>query len=87
MYTIEAFAKNKNMKKLTKILLILFVLVTIPALVMGKSIFKGISPTDKGFSFNFDTQGIIAIVLAAISLALGTYLYLMIAGLAAIRDR
>ncbi len=76
MYTIEAFAKNKNMKKLTKILLILFVLVTIPALVMGKSIFNGISPTDKGFSFNFDTQAIIAIVLAAISFALGTYLYI-----------
>ena len=64
------------MKKSTKILLVLFVLVTIPALVLGSSIFAGIQATENGFVFNFDTKGIIAIILSVASVLLGTILYL-----------
>ena len=64
------------MKTSTKILLILFILVTIPALVLGGSIFAGIKATENGFVFDFDTKGIIAIVLSIISTILGTILYI-----------
>lgn len=60
----------------TKILLVLFILVTIPALVLGGSIFAGIKATENGFVFDFDTKGIIAIVLSIISTILGTILYI-----------
>ena len=63
------------MKTSTKILLVLFILVTIPALVLGGSIFAGIKATENGFVFDFDTKGIIAIVLSIISTILGTILY------------
>ena len=63
------------MKMSTKILLVLFILVTIPALVLGGSIFAGIKATENGFVFDFDTKGIIAIVLSIISTILGTILY------------
>ena len=64
------------MKMSTKILLVLFILVTIPALVLGGSIFAGIKATENGFVFDFDTKGIIAIVLSIISTILGTILYI-----------
>ncbi len=76
MYTINSFAKDIYMRKLTKILLIIFVLTLVPTLIMGKSIIKGIVPQEKGFAFNFDTQGIIALVLLVLTLINGIYLYI-----------
>lgn len=75
MYTFLPFAKNKGMRKSTKILLILFVLTLIPSIVLGRYIFAGITPTENGFSFNFDTLGIVAIVLMVISNILGFILF------------
>ena len=43
---------------------------------MGKSIIDGIIPTDKGFKLIFSTQGIIALILAIITLVLGTILFI-----------
>ena len=76
MYTFYAFAKNKNMKRITKILLIIFFVTLLPTLFMGKSIIDGIIPTDKGFKLIFSTQGIIALILAIITLVLGTILFI-----------
>ena len=75
MNTFSLFANNTSMKKSTKILLALFVLVTIPSLVLGGSILSGIKATDNGFVFDFDTKGIIALALTAISIVLGSILY------------
>lgn len=75
MYTNLPFAKNKGMRKSTKVLLILFVLTFIPAIVLGGSVFKGIIPTDNGFSFNFEVKGIIAIVLMVVSSIFGFVLF------------
>lgn len=75
MYTNLAFAKNKYMRKSTKILLIIYILVLIPSLVLGRYIFAGITPTDSGFIFNFDVRGIIGIVLTIIALILGMILF------------
>ena len=75
MNTFSHFANNTSMKKSTKILLALFVLVTIPSLVLGGSILSGIKATDNGFVFDFDTKGIIALALTAISIVLGSILY------------
>lgn len=75
MYTILAFAKNKDMRKSTKILLIIYIVVLIPSLVLGRYIFSGITPTGTGFVFNFDVKGIIAIVLNISSMILGNILF------------
>lgn len=75
MYTNLPFAKNKGMKKSTKILLIIYLIVLIPSLVLGRYIFQGINPTDTGFTFNFDVKGIVGIILTIISLVIGTILF------------
>lgn len=75
MYTIKILAKDKDMKKSTKILLIIFIAVLIPSLVLGNSIFQGIKPTDNGFTFNFDVKGYIAFALNIIALILGNILF------------
>ncbi len=75
MYTNFAFAKNKGMKKSTKVFLVLFVATFIPAIVLGKFVLAGITPTEKGFSFNFDGRGIAGIVLIITSSVLGFILY------------
>lgn len=75
MYTFRPFAKNKDMKKSTKILLVLFVLTFVPSLFLGVSIFKAIVPTENGFSFNFEVKSIVGLVLVAISSVLGFILF------------
>lgn len=75
MHTILPFAKNKGMRKSTKILLVLFVLTLVPSIVLGRFIFEGITPTENGFTFNFEIKGIIAIVLMVISNVLGFVLF------------
>ncbi len=76
MYTFLPFAKNKSMKRSTKIILALFILFLVPTLVLGKSVIKGIVPSDKGFLLKFDTQGIIGIVLGVITIVLLIILYI-----------
>ena len=76
MYTNNCFAKNRFMKKSTKILLILYILVLIPSLFMGKYLFQGIIPTDNGFEFKFKVEGIIALILMIISIILGSILFI-----------
>lgn len=75
MNTFLLLAKDKDMKKSTKIILIIFIAVTVPALVLGGSLFSAIVPTDNGFTFNFDTKAIIALILFVASIILGIYLY------------
>lgn len=75
MYIIYSNEENKNMKKSTKILLIIFILFFIPSLVMGRYIIEGIKPVDNKITFNFDVKGIIAIILIVISSIFGTILY------------
>lgn len=64
------------MKTSTKILFGLFILVTIPSLVLGGSIISGIKATENGFAFNFDAKGIIALILTIISIVLGSILFI-----------
>lgn len=75
MYTLSFNAKNNNMKKSTKILLIIFIIFFIPSLVMGRYIIMGIKPIDNKLVLDFDVKGIIAIVLSVISSIFGTILY------------
>ena len=75
MHTFFNFVENKYMRKSTKILLIIFILVTIPSLVLGGSIISGIKATDTAFIFDFDAKGIIALILTLISVILGSILY------------
>lgn len=75
VYTFFSFAKNKSMKKSTKILIVLYIAILIPSLIMGKSIFAGIKPNDTGFAFDFNVEGIIAIILNIISIILGMILF------------
>lgn len=63
------------MKKSTKILLIIYILVLIPSLGLGRYVFQGIKPTDSGFTFDFDIKGIIGIILTLIAVALGMILF------------
>ncbi len=70
------FANNINMKKSTKILLVLYVLILIPSLFLGNSIFSGIKATENGFEFNFDGKGIAGLILVIISLILGIILFI-----------
>ena len=75
MNTKMYLAKNRNMKKSTKILLIIYIIFLIPSIVLGGSIFQGIKPAENGFIFDFDVKGIIALVLMGISIILGFILY------------
>lgn len=75
MHTFDAFAKNRSMKKSTKILFILFILTFVPSIVLGKFVIAGILPTENGFSFAFGAEGIAGLVLMAISSALGFVLF------------
>ncbi len=76
MNTNFSFAKNIDMKKSTKILSIIFIVILIPTLFLGRSVVEGIVPTDKGFRFAFDTKGIIGLVLSAILVGVGIVLYI-----------
>ncbi len=63
------------MKKSTKVFLILFVLTSIPAIVLGKFVIGGIVPTENGFTFNFGERAIIGLVLAVLSNIFGFILF------------
>ncbi|MBQ8908849.1 MAG: hypothetical protein IJY90_00955 [Clostridia bacterium] len=63
------------MKKSTKILLIIYIIFLIPSLIFGKYLFSALKPTDAGFSYDFNVNSIIALVLNAIATILGTILY------------
>lgn len=63
------------MKLSTKIYLVLYIVTMIPAIVLGKYVIEGITPTGTGFSFNFNGLGIAGLVLIAVSNIFGTILY------------
>ena len=67
--------ENKNMKKSTKILLIIFILFLIPAFIFSRYFIWGISVTESGLSLNFDAKGIAGIVFMGLSFVLGIVLY------------
>lgn len=69
------FSHTKAMKLSTKILLVLFIVTLIPAIVLGKYVFEGITPTGSGFAFNFSGLGIAGIVLMIVSNIFGGILY------------
>lgn len=69
------FRHNKDMKTSTKILLVLYLITTIPSLVLGSYVFDGIKPTGSGFSFNFSPLTIAGIVMIVISNIFGVILY------------
>ena len=64
------------MKTSTKILLVLFIVFTVPAIFLGKYVFAGISPTEYGFAFNFDTYAYVGLGFIAVSSIFGSVLYL-----------
>ena len=63
------------MKLSTKIYMVLYIVTMIPAIVLGKYVIEGITPTGTGFSFNFNGLGIAGLVLIAVSNIFGTILY------------
>ncbi len=63
------------MKLSTKIFIVLFIVTTIPSIVLGRYIFEGITATGSGFSFNFNGLAIAGIVLTVISNVFGSILY------------
>lgn len=65
-----------DMKTSTKVLIAFYVLTLIPSLVLGQYIFAGITATGTGFVFDFDTLGIVGIVLLVVNNIFGGILYL-----------
>ena len=72
-----SFAKNKGMKKSTKILLIIYIIILVPALIFGKYIFQAIEATGNTFNFNFNLYSIIGLVLNLIAMIFGTILFFL----------
>lgn len=64
------------MKTSTKVLIAFYILTLIPALVLGQYVFSGIIATGTGFIFNFETLGIIGLILLVINNIFGGILYL-----------
>ena len=75
MYMFFSFAKNKDMKKSTKILLVLYILILIPSIIFGKDIFSALKANGQGFEFDFNVNSIAGLVCNALSLLLGTILF------------
>ena len=75
LYTYENLAKNKDMKKWTKILLIIFAVSLIPGVVFWRDIISSIKPDGTSFEFSFSTKAIIGLVFMGTSMVLGTILY------------
>ena len=63
------------MKTSTKILLVIFIVFTVPAIFLGKYLLNAISPTDYGFNFNFDTYAYVALGFVIVSSIFGSILY------------
>lgn len=63
------------MKKLTKILLVIFVLATICAIILGRDVFNNIIISNNSITFNPTAKSISGLVLLILSILLGTYLY------------
>ena len=64
------------MRKSTKIIFALFVLVLIPAIILGKDVFNNFLPMeDGGFVFNPSPKAISSLVLMGLALVLGVFLY------------
>lgn len=63
------------MKTSTKILLVIFIVLTVPAIFLGKYLFNAITPTDFGFNFNFDTYAYVALGFVVASSIFGGVLY------------
>ena len=61
MHTIKLFSQNKNMKKSTKILLILTIILLIPNIFLIKYLAEGIVPSEDGFSFTFSALSWVAL--------------------------
>ena len=74
--TIFYFSQNRGMKTSTKVLITFYVLTLIPSLVLGQYVFAGIIATGTGFIFNFDTLGIVGIILFVVNNIFGGILYL-----------
>lgn len=74
--TIFYFSQNRGMKTSTKVLIAFYVLTLIPSLVLGQYVFAGIIATGTGFIFNFDTLGIVGIILFVVNNIFGGILYL-----------
>jgi len=67
--------QNSNMKTATKVLLVLFVITSIPAIFLGRYLFSAIIPVENGFEFSFDTYAYIALAFVVVSSVLGGVLY------------
>lgn len=63
------------MKKLTKILLIVFILSLIGGIIFGGDVISSITPNGSGFDINLSTNAIIGLVFMGISTLLGGILY------------
>lgn len=64
------------MKKLTKFLLILFVVLLIPTIFLARSVFNGVSADGRAFSFNLSTEAIVGMVLLFVEVLLGIVLFI-----------
>lgn len=69
------FAEINNMKKSTKILLVVYVVITIGAVIFGRYIFSSLSVVNEKINFDFNAYSISALVLNAISFVLGNILF------------
>ena len=64
------------MRTSTKIFLAIFIIMAVPAVVLSRYIFDGITPTDTGFSFNFGVPAILGLSFWCASLIFGTICYI-----------
>ena len=76
MNTFFSFAKDRYMKKSTKFLLIIFSILLIPTIFLGKSVFDVVNADGTAFSFNFTTEAIIGLSFLAVEVILGIILFI-----------
>lgn len=70
-----SFAKNKDMKKSTKVLLIFYIILLIPAVFFGRYIFSSFIFGQESVSFDFNIYSILGIVFSGLALLLGIVLF------------
>ena len=75
MYTIVLIAENTNMKKTTKILLIIFILILIPTIILSRDVFLSLVPNENGFNFVSSPKSIAGLILIGLSMIFSIILY------------
>ena len=76
MYMFISFAKNICMKKSTKVLLVFYLISIVPSIIFGRYVFVAFNVKENVFSYDFNLFSILGLVFAALSMVIGTILFI-----------